>query len=292
MTVSTSLNLYWIIFCVIVQVVIISVLAIGTVVLLRYRTFRDARMAKYKSEYSGAIADAVALGYEKLLIQKPRISEYFRRAALRQTLLENLTSIVGPERQMLVDAYFELGCADDDRWECSSYRWWVRLEALSHLANLRRKELAPLFERLRTDRNSLVAAAALIGLSQLEDRRNNPATILPRLPNSFVRNVNLLLELSQNWAALYGHEWLGQYLRRHPHTRVSKSLTLVLITLRSDESTKILLDVLEQGLQKDEELALKMKAAIISMGDPVAIERLFEIESYEIKPLRKQMEVA
>lgn len=287
MKIPTSLNLYWILLCVAVQVVVITVLAIGTVFLLRYRTWRNARMSIYKSEYSGAIADAVALGYEKLEIQKPHRFEIYRRDALRETLLENLTSIVGPERTMLVDAYIELGCADDDRWECSSFRWWIRLEALSNLANLRRKEIAPLFEQMRTDKNTLVAAAALIGLSQLEDRRNNPATILPRLPNSFVKNVNLLLELSQNWAALYGHEWLGQYMRRYPHTKVSKSLTLVLITLRSEEAATILLDVLEHGMQKDEELVLKIKAAIISMGDPVAIERLFTIESQEIKPLRK-----
>lgn len=277
-----ELSIEWITFFVAVQTVAVAILAVGTMVLLRWRVFRTKRLSAYKAEYGAIIAEAVALGHSRLDIERPQRRHFIRCFALRETLLENIASIVGPERLMLVEEYMFLGCADHDRWECSSWRWWVRLQALANLSTLRRKEFATLFETLRLDKNQLVAAAALIGLSQLEDRRNNPGTILPRLPLSFLKNINLLLELTQNWTALYGYEWIAQYLKKYPETKVARALTGVLIALRTEESSTILLDVLALGLLKDARIVMRIKASVISMGDQAAVERLFEIESNEI----------
>lgn len=288
-----NLGFDWIMTFVVGQLIVITILGIGTMILLRYRKLKKNRIDAHKIEYGAKIADAVALGVETIDITKPNRMAIYRRHALKEVLQENIISIMGVERAMLVDAYINLGCIREDEWALSSFRWWVRLQALSNLSLLRRNELAPLFESMRSDGHPLVASAALIGLSQLNDRRNNPPAILARLPKSFVQNVNLLLELSNNWSALYGTKWLGDYIRRNPQTKTARSLIAVLISLRTAEATDLILETMDSRyhirhtnpVEDDAERRLiqRMRRAILETSDPVAIKRLRKIEKSRSK---------
>lgn len=270
--------LWWIGFLVVGQLYVIGFLALSTLVLLKWRTVKSQMVRRLKEEYGSAIADVVA-GDLILKVQSPKRIQLIRRQALKESLLDHIGSITGPERTVLIGAYISLGLAEIDRRHCKSVFWSRRLEALLCLSQLQRLEFADLFHEMKQDVQPLVSSCAILSLSYIDGANEEPESILDTLPVSFFSNSNLLLELTETLVARHGLERFEDYVKDHAHTAVGEAIISVLTHVGTAEATIFLVEILTTKKFKDERLPIRIERAVRESNDPIAIAQLDYFQS-------------
>ena len=276
---STQTYLHWIGVLVIAQLYAIGFLAVLTLILLKWRTWRNQRVVLLKEAYGESIADVVCGEDQTLFVPKLLPNQFIRRKALKESLLDNIASITGPERTVLVDSYISLGLAAMDAKNCRSRFWAKRLEGLMSLSQLGRTEFAPLFHEMKNDKKTLISSCAILSLSYLDDPTEDPEAILDNLPASFFVNSNLLFELTNNFMKRYGLERFEAYVRERAQTMVGQSIIAVLTNSQTPESTIFLVEILTTNQFKDERLSVRIERAIRESNDSVAIAQLDYFQS-------------
>lgn len=270
----TQNYLRWIGLLVIGQLYVIGFLAVLTMMLLKWRTWKNHRIKVLKEAYGESIADVVCGEDQELFVPAVRSYQFIRRQALKESLLDNIGSITGPERAVLVDAYISLGLAAADVKACHSRFWATRLAGLMSLSQLGRADFADLFHAMKADKNTLISSCAILSLSYLDDPREEPEVILDTLPESFFKNSNLLFELTNNFMKRYGLERFEAYVRDRAQTLVGQAIIAVLTNAQTPEATFFLVELITTNHFKDERLAVRIERAIRESNDSVAIAQL------------------
>ncbi len=270
----TQSYLHWIGLLVIGQLYVICFLAVLTLALLKWRTWKNQRILVLKEAYGESIADVVCGEDQTLFVPALRPFQFIRRQALKESLLDNIGSITGPERAVLVEAYITLGLAATDVKACHSRFWPTRLAGLMSLSQLGRADFADLFHSMKNDKNTLISSCAILSLSYLDDQNEEPEKILDTLPESFFKNSNLLFELTNNFMKRYGLERFEAYVRDRAQSLVGQAIIAVLTNSQTPEATFFLLELVTTNNFKDERLVIRIERAIRESNDIDAIAQL------------------
>lgn len=254
------------------QLYVILAISILTFGLLLLRDWRRKRF-EFLESYYGDIIMAELLENEAGEIplvkrHRPRWYQWFRRRALKRILLNHIRSIAGPEKVLLVKTYCMLEFANRDRDNCYSMFWWRRLEGLSSLSGLDIHDSALIFDDLRKDREELVALAATLALSGIKHPRNDADILRDLSPKALARR-NLLLQVANNWARVYGASFVLTRLRFERRDELIKVFVEALAELNSpDVGHEMAKWLMADDHQREPQTLVCILRTLKTIGDP------------------------
>lgn len=264
------------------QLYVIGGISVVTFALLVLRGWRRRRFEALDAFYGDVIMNelietATAHDAPLVNIPAPRSYQWFRRHSLKVILLNHVRSIAGHEKTRLVKTYCQLGFANQDRDDCYSMFWWRRLRGVSSLSGLDLHDSAVIFDELREDSEELVAMAATLALSGVRHSLNG-AAILKDLSAKALRRRNLLLQIANNWARVYGPSFVFVCLRSETRDELIKVYVAALAELNSPEVGPGLTEWLTiKNRHPEPKTLVYILRTLKSIGDPssVALAKLF-----------------
>lgn len=253
----------------------ISFASAATFAMLIIRNWREKRFQEMEAEYGQAIVsdllDGEAGAIPLVKNHRPKWYQWLRRRSLKTILLNHIRSISGPEKVLLVQSYCILGYANKDRDNCYSMFWWRRLEGISSLSGLDIHDSALIFDELRKDREELVSLAATLALSSMRHPRNN-AAMLRKLPARAIHRRNLLLQIANNWAHVYGPQFVFERLRVERRDEMIRVFVAALAELNSFEvGSELTTWMLADDRRREPQTLVYILRTLKTIGDPASV---------------------
>lgn len=263
-----------------------------TFVLLVVRGWRRRQFDRFNSFYGDAIVNELLESDGKDLplvnTHAPKRHQVFRRAALRTILLNHIRSISGHEKNLLVRSYCALGFANEDRDRCYSPFWGRRLDGVSSLSGLEIHDSAIIFDDLRYDRNQIVSMAATLALSGVRHPKNNPQ-ILDHFTSDDLKRRNLFLQIAQNWARLYGSQFLIVCLHSERREELVRIFVAALAEMNTPEVGSALTKwISESSKRRDPNTLIDILRLLRGIGDPAAIDVASEFLEHPSESVRAE----
>lgn len=263
----------WMTSTVLFELGLVLFMAVGVVVMLVYRRWREERLKVLTAvKIDNIVAELLGLMEEKpIQVLSPSSKWVFLEAqATRDAILNQIHAVSGSERDYLVGRYIELGFALQDISGTTSRYWSKRLASAARLAQLSNPVFSDTFNHLIADSNRLVSATALLALSSTHSVANKPN--LDRLTDLISDGrLSLFRAILHNWCRIHSFEMvLGQVVGYKSGELRNKALSTLLAS-KSVESGQALLSLL-QDKTIPAELIADLLGALREISEPTAIE--------------------
>lgn len=287
--------LHWISRIVYFQLGVIVVISVVTFFLLAYRRWKTVSMKRFDEEYGEQIVDELLKNMEgvpQTILRRPYFGSSFKFESLQNSLLNQVQSVSGLEKDYLVRRYYELGFVSSDLVRYQSVFWWRRLGAVTRLKALSSPKLASFFQYALKDSNELVRATSMAALSELDHPLNAIQLGNLRLLLHFGRQSHMF-EIASNWCRIHGFEKVFNLAVNFPRREIRDEVLRTIINMRTPEAGTYFAELLKNGENESPDLLADILMGLKEIGDPDNLEAVLPyIHHSDMKVQRRALEFA
>lgn len=264
--------MYWISAVVYVQLALVMALAGLTIMLLSFRKWRSVRLQALNQKNADLLVEELISLMDKtptVFLRPPGRFEWLQRQSLKETMLEQIQSVSGNEKQHLIDRYFDLGFASADYALCYSWFWGRRIEGVSNLSLLNSERLVDLFNQMKEDPIEIVAAAALLALSEFNHPSNtlNVPALLPLVRKG---RQSTIVQIVTNWCGLHGFDPIFKSAIAQPDHELRDAVILSALTAKTPDSAGDLQRLLDEQNDFSPILLAEVIRSLKEISDPAS----------------------